>query len=48
VSRSPFPRTCAGRLDPAGLVSRVIGLDEVNEAFAAMEGGEVVRGVIRF
>jgi Zn-dependent alcohol dehydrogenase len=24
------------------------GLDEVNEAFAAMEGGEVVRSVIRF
>lgn len=38
----------AGRLDLTGLVSREIGLDEVNEAFAAMEGGEVVRSVIRF
>jgi S-(hydroxymethyl)glutathione dehydrogenase/alcohol dehydrogenase len=38
----------AGRLDLTGLVSREIGLDEVNEAFAAMDGGEVVRSVIRF
>jgi S-(hydroxymethyl)glutathione dehydrogenase / alcohol dehydrogenase len=38
----------AGRLDLTGLVSREIGLDEVNEAFAAMEGGEVIRSVIRF
>jgi S-(hydroxymethyl)glutathione dehydrogenase/alcohol dehydrogenase len=38
----------AGRLDLTGLVSREIRLDEVNEAFAAMDGGEVVRSVIRF
>lgn len=38
----------AGRLDLAGLVSREIGLEEVNEAFAAMDSGEVVRSVIRF
>jgi S-(hydroxymethyl)glutathione dehydrogenase / alcohol dehydrogenase len=38
----------AGRLDLAGLVSREISLDEVNDAFAIMEGGEVVRSVIRF
>ena len=38
----------AGRLDLTGLVSREIGLDEINGAFAAMGGGEVVRSVIRF
>ena len=38
----------AGRLDLTGLVSRRIRLDEVNEAFAAMEAGEVVRSVIEF
>jgi S-(hydroxymethyl)glutathione dehydrogenase/alcohol dehydrogenase len=38
----------AGRLDLAGLVSREIGLDDINQAFAAMDGGEVVRSVIRY
>jgi S-(hydroxymethyl)glutathione dehydrogenase/alcohol dehydrogenase len=38
----------AGLLDLTGLVSREIGLEEVNDAFAVMEGGEVVRSVIRF
>jgi S-(hydroxymethyl)glutathione dehydrogenase / alcohol dehydrogenase len=38
----------AGRLDLTGLVSRHITLDEVNDAFAAMEAGEVVRSVIEF
>lgn len=38
----------AGRLDLTGLVSREVGLDGVNDAFAAMESGEVVRSVIRF
>jgi Zn-dependent alcohol dehydrogenase len=38
----------AGRLDLAGLVSRRITLDEVNDAFAAMEAGEVARSVIQF
>jgi S-(hydroxymethyl)glutathione dehydrogenase / alcohol dehydrogenase len=38
----------AGRLDLTGLVSRRIALDEVNDAFAAMEAGEVVRSVIEF
>ena len=38
----------AGRLDLTGLVSRHITVDEVNDAFAAMEAGEVVRSVIEF
>jgi S-(hydroxymethyl)glutathione dehydrogenase / alcohol dehydrogenase len=38
----------AGRLDLTGLVSRRITLDEVNDAFGAMEAGEVVRSVIEF
>jgi S-(hydroxymethyl)glutathione dehydrogenase / alcohol dehydrogenase len=38
----------AGRLDLTGLVSRRITLDEVNDAFTAMEAGEVVRSVIEF
>ncbi len=36
----------AGRLDLDRLVTRTYGLDEVNEAFAAMNAGEVARGVI--
>ena len=35
-----------GRLDTASMVSRTIKLDEVNEAFRAMEAGEVIRSVI--
>jgi S-(hydroxymethyl)glutathione dehydrogenase / alcohol dehydrogenase len=38
----------AGRLDLTGLVSRRITLDGVDDAFAAMDGGEVVRSVIGF
>jgi S-(hydroxymethyl)glutathione dehydrogenase / alcohol dehydrogenase len=37
-----------GRLDLDALVSRTYGLDEINEAFAAMNAGEVARGVIAF
>jgi NDMA-dependent alcohol dehydrogenase len=37
-----------GRLDLDALVTRTFGLDEVNEGFAAMNAGEVARGVIRF
>jgi S-(hydroxymethyl)glutathione dehydrogenase/alcohol dehydrogenase len=36
----------AGRLDVGALVSRRITLDEVNEALAALERGEVIRSVI--
>lgn len=35
-----------GRLDIGAMVSRRIGLDEVNDAFRAMEAGEVIRSVI--
>ena len=35
-----------GRLDTSSMVSRTINLDEVNEAFRAMEAGEVIRSVI--
>lgn len=38
----------AGRLDLTGLVSRHIALDEVNDAFGAMDAGTVARSVIRF
>ena len=46
-----FPKLAAaaleGRLDLAGMVSRVIGLGEVEEAFAAMAAGDVIRSVVR-
>jgi S-(hydroxymethyl)glutathione dehydrogenase/alcohol dehydrogenase len=35
-----------GRLDTSSMVSRTIKLSEVNEAFTAMEKGEVIRSVI--
>jgi S-(hydroxymethyl)glutathione dehydrogenase / alcohol dehydrogenase len=35
-----------GRLDVGSMVSRTITLDEVNDAFRAMDDGEVVRSVI--
>jgi S-(hydroxymethyl)glutathione dehydrogenase/alcohol dehydrogenase len=35
-----------GRLDTSSMVSRTIKLDEVNDAFDAMEKGEVIRSVI--
>lgn len=37
-----------GMLDLDGIVSRTISLDEVDEAFAAMERGETLRSVIVF
>jgi S-(hydroxymethyl)glutathione dehydrogenase/alcohol dehydrogenase len=45
-----FPRFIAltetGRLDLGSMVSRRVSLDEVNEAFRAMQAGEVIRSVI--
>ena len=45
-----FPRFIdlveTGRLDLGTMVSRRIALDEVNDAFRAMEAGEVIRSVI--
>jgi S-(hydroxymethyl)mycothiol dehydrogenase len=38
----------AGRLDLDGFVSETIGLDHVEEAFARMERGEVLRSVVVF
>ena len=35
-----------GRLDLEALVTRRIGLDDVNDAFRAMQAGEVARSVI--
>ncbi len=35
-----------GRLDTAAMVSRTVALADVNEAFRAMEAGEVIRSVI--
>jgi S-(hydroxymethyl)glutathione dehydrogenase/alcohol dehydrogenase len=35
-----------GRLDTSSMVTRTIGLDDVNEGFRAMEAGEVIRSVI--
>lgn len=34
------------RVKAADMVTRTIGLDDVNEAFRAMQAGEVLRGVI--
>ncbi len=36
----------AGRLDLASMVSRRIGIDDLNDAFRAMDSGEVIRSVI--
>jgi S-(hydroxymethyl)glutathione dehydrogenase / alcohol dehydrogenase len=48
--RRDFPRFISlvetGRLDLGAMVSRRIKLDEVNDAFRAMEAGEVIRSVI--
>jgi S-(hydroxymethyl)glutathione dehydrogenase / alcohol dehydrogenase len=48
--RRDFPRFVelveTGRLDLGAMVSRHIHLDEVNDAFRAMQAGEVIRSVI--
>jgi len=50
--RVDFPKLLrlwkAGKLDLEGMITRRIKLDEVNEAFRAMQAGEVVRSVIDF
>jgi S-(hydroxymethyl)glutathione dehydrogenase / alcohol dehydrogenase len=47
-----FPRIIrfaeTGQLDLASMVSRVIGLDQVNDAFAAIRAGDVIRSVISY
>jgi S-(hydroxymethyl)glutathione dehydrogenase/alcohol dehydrogenase len=48
--RRDFPRFVdlieTGRLDTSAMVSKTITLDAVNDAFRAMEAGEVIRSVI--
>ena len=38
---------CTGELDLDRVVTRVIGLEETESAFEAMERGETLRSVIR-
>jgi S-(hydroxymethyl)glutathione dehydrogenase/alcohol dehydrogenase len=38
----------AGKLPIDKLISRYYGVDDINEAFRALEKGEVIRSVIRF
>jgi S-(hydroxymethyl)glutathione dehydrogenase/alcohol dehydrogenase len=48
--RRDFPKLVnlveTGRLDIGSMVSRRIKLDEINDAFRAMQAGEVIRSVI--
>jgi S-(hydroxymethyl)glutathione dehydrogenase/alcohol dehydrogenase len=37
-----------GKLDLEGMISRRIGLEDVNDAFRAMQEGEVIRSVIDY
>jgi S-(hydroxymethyl)glutathione dehydrogenase/alcohol dehydrogenase len=50
--RSDFTRLIklwrAGQLDLEGMITRRIGIDDINDAFAAMRAGEVIRQVITF
>ena len=50
--RVDFPKLLrlwkAGKLDLEGMITRRIKIDEVNEAFRAMQAGEVIRSVIDF
>jgi S-(hydroxymethyl)glutathione dehydrogenase/alcohol dehydrogenase len=50
--RVDFPRLLrlwkAGKLDLEGMITRRMPLEEVNEAFRAMQAGEVVRSVLTF
>lgn len=38
----------SGKLDLEGMISRRIKIDQVNDAFRAMQAGEVIRSVIQF
>jgi S-(hydroxymethyl)glutathione dehydrogenase/alcohol dehydrogenase len=50
--RVDFPRLLRlwkyGKLDLEGMISRRIEIDGVNDAFRAMQAGEVIRSVIQF
>lgn len=47
-----FPRLVSlaesGQLDLGAMVSRTIGIDEINDAFRAMQAGEVIRTVVSY
>jgi S-(hydroxymethyl)glutathione dehydrogenase/alcohol dehydrogenase len=47
-----FPRLLnlwrAGKLDLEGMITRRIGLDDINDAFTRMQAGDVIRQVITF
>ena len=58
-ARTTAPPTCAptstllgfwkaGKLDLEGMITRRIKIDDINDAFGAMERGEVIRQVISF
>jgi S-(hydroxymethyl)glutathione dehydrogenase / alcohol dehydrogenase len=51
-ARSDFQRMLrlwkTGRLDLEGMISRQLGLEDVNDAIADMKAGEVIRQVITF
>jgi S-(hydroxymethyl)glutathione dehydrogenase/alcohol dehydrogenase len=50
--RRDFPRLLdlwrAGRLDLEGMITRRLKLDEINDAFRAMQAGDVIRQVVTF
>jgi S-(hydroxymethyl)glutathione dehydrogenase / alcohol dehydrogenase len=50
--RSDFNRILrlwkTGRLDLEGMITRKVGLEDVNDAIAALKAGEVIRSVISF
>jgi S-(hydroxymethyl)glutathione dehydrogenase / alcohol dehydrogenase len=50
--RSDFHRLLklwkSGQLDLEGMISKVIKIDDINDAFAQMKAGEVIRSVITF
>jgi S-(hydroxymethyl)glutathione dehydrogenase/alcohol dehydrogenase len=48
--RRDFPRLVSlvehGKLDLAHMITRTMPLDDINEAFRAMQAGEVIRSVL--
>jgi S-(hydroxymethyl)mycothiol dehydrogenase len=50
VPAEDFPELAAyareGRLDLAGMVTKTIGLEDVEQAFAEMKAGDVIRSVV--
>ena len=50
--RSDFHRLLrlwrAGKLDLEGMISRKIDIGDINDAFAAMRRGEMIRQVVQF